>query len=166
MHTPDSQSRKLAADQNKDAVEFLESTDFLPKLDVANHAKPRMSRRRSTCSMLPTTIDTARLNRGMRAAGFDSLVLTPVELKSCINFAYNDFDLLNEFNIDQKTFTNFVNAVFTNYHDVVFHNIFHGFTCMQVTFVMLQGMPVFDIFQPLGILAALTASLCHDIDHP
>ena len=51
------------------------------------------------------------------------------------------------------------------YNDVPYHNAWHGFSVLHISYMFIQQTRARDILDPLDVFALLTASFGHDIGH-
>ncbi|CAG9318957.1 unnamed protein product [Blepharisma stoltei] len=81
---------------------------------------------------------------------------------------YQDFDLINQFDIPQDKLENFVRDVKEHYEIYInpFHNFYHGLNVLHSIYFLLSSTSGASFFGPLEIFSFFTAALCHDIEHP
>lgn len=77
----------------------------------------------------------------------------------------NDFALIDKFNIDPAKLRNLISSARKNYRPNAFHNFYHGFGVMHLSFQILRRGGA-EYLTSLDILAVLVGALCHDLDHP
>lgn len=103
-------------------------------------------------------------------------------------YMYIDLGLVKEFNIDEVTlfrlefrfffcdsrtiseidfnFYRFIMTICRKYRNVPFHNFFHAFNVTQTMYYFLTTGKCLTLLDKRDALAMLTATLCHDLDHP
>lgn len=96
---------------------------------------------------------------------FDPFLHSDAEL---IDFAYQmirDFDLIDKFHINTDKLRNLLSIVRKNYRPNAFHNFYHAFGVMHLSYQILQRGAA-EYLTPLDILATLIGAFMHDLDHP
>lgn len=79
---------------------------------------------------------------------------------------FENFNLIQQFNIPFDRLVNLLHALSKTYRDVPYHNFWHAVDVLQTVFLFLwHGKTLQGIFSPLEILGLLCAALCHDVDH-
>jgi len=78
----------------------------------------------------------------------------------------SDHGLLRQFAVSDRKLLNFVRSVQAQYNDNPFHSIYHAYTTLHSSWVMLMSKGIKDVLQPVEYLGILLAGYCHDIDHP
>ncbi|XP_077975468.1 cGMP-dependent 3',5'-cyclic phosphodiesterase-like isoform X2 [Styela clava] len=78
---------------------------------------------------------------------------------------YIELDLVARFHISTKTLTKFIMMVKEGYRNPPYHNWNHAFSVAHHAYLMAKNLNFGEIFGDLEVLALLTASLCHDLDH-
>lgn len=103
---------------------------------------------------------------------------------------FDYYDLLHQFDISKATMRRFVVGVKNQYQDVPYHNFYHAFTTVHVSFMMVSSQspkaPVAngtsllaahvngsspvggasrDLFEVRDLMAILVAAYCHDMNH-
>ncbi|EKX37593.1 hypothetical protein GUITHDRAFT_144871 [Guillardia theta CCMP2712] len=89
----------------------------------------------------------------------DQLVVYAVDI-------YKSSGLSDHFNIKDDVLLHFILDVKRQYNHCPFHNFRHAFAVMQTLYVVLRDTAVTDYLTDIDKLALITASLCHDVDHP
>eukprot|EP01126_Amoeba_proteus_P065354 TRINITY_DN927_c0_g1_i17.p1 TRINITY_DN927_c0_g1~~TRINITY_DN927_c0_g1_i17.p1 ORF type:complete len:482 (+),score=93.35 TRINITY_DN927_c0_g1_i17:497-1942(+) len=79
---------------------------------------------------------------------------------------YVDLGLVHEFNIDQRKLYRFILTICRKYRNVPFHNFYHAFNVTQTMYYFLTTGKCLHVLDKKAALAMLTATLCHDVDHP
>eukprot|EP01111_Echinosteliopsis_oligospora_P016007 TRINITY_DN6516_c0_g1_i1.p1 TRINITY_DN6516_c0_g1~~TRINITY_DN6516_c0_g1_i1.p1 ORF type:complete len:503 (-),score=113.10 TRINITY_DN6516_c0_g1_i1:125-1633(-) len=135
------------------------------------HAAPSSvnTGRRSSIPTFPSLVPqrTDRDYATYKTWEFDVFKHTEAELLPMIVDMFNTFQLLELFRIDIKKLHKFILKVLALYHkENRYHNFVHAFDVTHASFSFLTIMNAQEYLTHLDILALLTASLCHDLDHP
>ena len=96
---------------------------------------------------------------------FDPFVHSDAELIDHAFQMIRDFDLIEKFQINPDKLRNLLSIVRKNYRPNAFHNFYHGFGVMHLSYQILQRGAA-EFLTPLDILATLVGALMHDLDHP
>lgn len=110
----------------------------------------------------------------LRTLQFNVWQYTADDLVVFTYYIFESSGLMEEFNIPQDIFKNFVLCVRSKYRENPFHNWYHGFSVLHFSYLFLHmsetsvlnrlGIPIyFIVFKTVEILALFIASLCHDI---
>ncbi|KAL4228897.1 High affinity cAMP-specific and IBMX-insensitive 3' [Mactra antiquata] len=97
---------------------------------------------------------------------FDIWHWEPNEMLSLLEHMYHELDLVKEFNMNPITLKRWLLCVQENYRNNPFHNFRHCFCVTQMMYGMVHLCKLWEYMtsEEIGIL--LTASVCHDLDHP
>ena len=83
-----------------------------------------------------------------------------------IVYMFNDFELLDRFNISEKKLYSFLIAVKKHYYDNPYHNFLHGFSVLHICYLILKTTSVVNYFNLLDVLTIFVSAICHDLEHP
>lgn len=98
---------------------------------------------------------------------FDVWEWTEDEMIALIYEIYNDLGLLiDEGGVCPEALEQFILTVKASYRDNPFHNFRHAFSVTQMMYGILHLFKIKDYFTTTEKLCLITATLCHDIDHP
>eukprot|EP00488_Nonionellina_sp_1-RS-2012_P004106 TRINITY_DN915_c0_g1_i2.p1 TRINITY_DN915_c0_g1~~TRINITY_DN915_c0_g1_i2.p1 ORF type:complete len:374 (-),score=131.10 TRINITY_DN915_c0_g1_i2:271-1335(-) len=81
-------------------------------------------------------------------------------------YMFNDFGLLEKFNISEEKLYAFLISVKKHYYDNPYHNFLHAFSVMHVCYLILKKTSMIKHFSTLDVLTMFIASVCHDLEHP
>lgn len=97
---------------------------------------------------------------------FDIWHWEPNEMLSLLEHMYHELGLVKEFSINPITLKRWLLCVQENYRNNPFHNFRHCFCVTQMMYGMVHLCKLWDKMtrEEIGIL--ITASVCHDLDHP
>ncbi|OMJ89333.1 hypothetical protein SteCoe_8536 [Stentor coeruleus] len=81
---------------------------------------------------------------------------------------FQDFDLIDQMEIDINYLLNFTNQVKDHYSvwDNPFHNFYHGFNVLHSIYMLLSTTKAGTFFSVHEIFALFIAAFCHDLEHP
>lgn len=81
---------------------------------------------------------------------------------------FQDFDLINQMEIDSGKLLCFTNLVKEHYGvwENPFHNFYHGFNVLHATYMLLSSTQAGTFFSANEIFALFVAAFCHDLEHP
>ncbi|OMJ86552.1 hypothetical protein SteCoe_11904 [Stentor coeruleus] len=81
---------------------------------------------------------------------------------------FQDFDLIDQIEIDINYLLNFTNQVKDHYSvwDNPFHNFYHGFNVLHAVYLLLSTTKAGTFFSAHEIFSLFIASFCHDLEHP
>ena len=103
----------------------------------------------------------------LRNWDFDVWSYKEEQLYPLIIDMFNDFGLLERFNINREKFQNFLNDVRSNYsRKNPYHNFRHAFDVTQTVYLLLTNAQAASHLSYLEIFAALVAGIVHDLAHP
>ncbi|XP_022371811.1 high affinity cGMP-specific 3',5'-cyclic phosphodiesterase 9A [Enhydra lutris kenyoni] len=122
-----------------------------PPRDVPTYPKYLLS---------PETIEA------LRKPTFDVWLWEPNEMLSCLEHMYHDLGLVRDFSINPITLRRWLLCVQDNYRNNPFHNFRHCFCVAQMMYSMVWLCGLQEKFSQMDILILMTASICHDLDHP
>ncbi|OHT06807.1 3'5'-cyclic nucleotide phosphodiesterase family protein [Tritrichomonas foetus] len=80
-------------------------------------------------------------------------------------FFYNHFKLLEQFQITNSNFFNFIFAISSTYNDVPYHNWTHACDVTQFIFYLMNEAKMDKILNADEMYCLLTAAICHDANH-
>lgn len=89
----------------------------------------------------------------------------PAALLEYIVAVFNQFNLLDEFNVNETIFMNFLKKVHMSYRANHFHNFLHAFSVLHLTYKIISSEAMASL-TTIDIFALFIAALCHDLDHP
>nr|CAB3264733.1 cAMP and cAMP-inhibited cGMP 3',5'-cyclic phosphodiesterase 10A [Phallusia mammillata] len=101
---------------------------------------------------------------------FDKFVYPPrllennLKIKACI-WMYEDLGLISKFHIPMRTLVHFMLMVRKGYRDPPYHNFDHAFSVMHHAYLIAKNLQLNSKLSDLEVIALLTASICHDLDH-
>ncbi|XP_038616340.1 high affinity cGMP-specific 3',5'-cyclic phosphodiesterase 9A isoform X1 [Tachyglossus aculeatus] len=131
---------------------FLETSKKLtPRRDIPTYPKYLLSQE---------TIEA------LRKPTFDVWLWEPNEMLSCLEHMYHDLGLVRDFNINPITLKRWLLCIHDNYRNNPFHNFRHCFCVTQMMYSMISLCHLQEKFSQMDILILMTASICHDLDHP
>jgi len=111
-----------------------------------------------------TAEDTQRSH--LRKWTFDVWQYDEKDLLPFVDEMFNDFDLIDHFNIPQDVFHNFLIEVKRGYLSKnPYHNFRHAFDVTQALYTYLTHGGA-EYLTRIETLALLVGSICHDIEHP
>lgn len=78
------------------------------------------------------------------------------------------YNLIQQFNINETTLINFLQAMESGYHENPYHNSTHAADVLQITHFCIEvgGLKTAINMTPLDCFAALLSAAMHDYDHP
>lgn len=97
---------------------------------------------------------------------FDIWHWEPNEMLSLLEHMYHELDLVKEFNMNPITLKRWLLCVQENYRNNPFHNFRHCFCVSQMMYGMVHLCKLWDVMSKEEIGVLITASVCHDLDHP
>ncbi|XP_033002975.1 high affinity cGMP-specific 3',5'-cyclic phosphodiesterase 9A isoform X2 [Lacerta agilis] len=128
-----------------------ESKRLVPRRDVPSYPKYMLSQE---------TIEA------LRKPTFDVWLWEPNEMLSCLEHMYHDLGLVKDFNINPITLKRWLLCIHDNYRNNPFHNFRHCFCVTQMMYSMISLCSLQVKLSQMDILILMTASVCHDLDHP
>uniref|UniRef100_A0ACB8FHP1 High affinity cAMP-specific and IBMX-insensitive 3',5'-cyclic phosphodiesterase 9A n=1 Tax=Sphaerodactylus townsendi TaxID=933632 RepID=A0ACB8FHP1_9SAUR len=90
----------------------------------------------------------------------------PNEMLSCLEHMYHDLGLVKDFNINPIILKRWLLCIHDNYRSNPFHNFRHCFCVTQMMYSMVSLCSLQVKLSQVDILILMTASVCHDLDHP
>eukprot|EP01089_Gocevia_fonbrunei_P023072 TRINITY_DN9572_c0_g1_i1.p1 TRINITY_DN9572_c0_g1~~TRINITY_DN9572_c0_g1_i1.p1 ORF type:complete len:488 (-),score=94.96 TRINITY_DN9572_c0_g1_i1:5-1468(-) len=103
----------------------------------------------------------------LRSWEFDVWSHSADELLPLLEDMFNDFGLLEKFQIAPEKFRTFLLSVRDNYNSKnPYHNFRHAFDVTQAAYIFLTRAKAAEFMTHLEILALLIGSLGHDLNHP
>ncbi|XP_062831216.1 high affinity cGMP-specific 3',5'-cyclic phosphodiesterase 9A isoform X4 [Anolis carolinensis] len=147
---------------------------LIPRKDVPSYPKYMLSQE---------TIEA------LRKPTFDVWLWEPNEMLSCLEHMYHDLGLVKDFNINPITLKRWLSlspeqaqtwshglqprpqqrvklCIHDNYRNNPFHNFRHCFCVTQMMYSMVSLCNLQVKISQMDILILMTASICHDLDHP
>ncbi|CAH8440130.1 unnamed protein product [Dicrocoelium dendriticum] len=109
---------------------------------------------------------TASTIEYLKKPSFDIWHWEPNEMLALLEHMYNELGLVEEFRINPLTLKRWLLSIQANYRNNPFHNFRHCFCVAQMMYGMLYLCGLNKIFSREELGALLTASICHDLDHP
>ncbi|KAM6447416.1 high affinity cGMP-specific 3',5'-cyclic phosphodiesterase 9A isoform 3-T3 [Liasis olivaceus] len=88
------------------------------------------------------------------------------KMLSCLEHMYHDLGLVKDFNINPITLKRWLLCIHDNYRNNPFHNFRHCFCVTQMMYSMISLCNLQAKISQMDILMLMTASVCHDLDHP
>lgn len=81
---------------------------------------------------------------------------------------FHKYDLINKYKISPEILANFLKKIENGYklHNNPYHNNLHGADVLQTFHHFLTAGQFYEVLTDLDILAALTAAIIHDYEHP
>ncbi|XP_061483546.1 high affinity cGMP-specific 3',5'-cyclic phosphodiesterase 9A isoform X2 [Rhineura floridana] len=128
-----------------------ENKKLMPRRDVPSYPKYMLSQE---------TIEA------LRKPTFDVWLWEPNEMLSCLEHMYHDLGLVKDFNINPITLKRWLLCIHDNYRNNPFHNFRHCFCVTQMMYSMISLCNLQVKISQMDILMLMTASVCHDLDHP
>jgi hypothetical protein len=114
-----------------------------------------------------TEINDSRSHELVRNWDFDVWAYKEEQLFPLITDMFNDFGLLERFNVPKDKYTNLLNDVRNNYmRKNPYHNFRHAFDVTQTVYLLLTNAGAAPMLLHLEIFAILVAALVHDVGHP
>jgi len=102
----------------------------------------------------------------LRSWDFDVFSLKREELFVLTEAMFQDFNLLEIFQVPREKFRSFISEISQNYFDNPYHNFHHAFDVTQSIYSMLTKYEASSKLTSLEIFAILLAGLLHDVGHP
>ena len=103
---------------------------------------------------------------GLKNWDFDVFSYTEKDFPPLIKAMFEDFGLMERFQIPVANLERFILAVRDGYHANPYHNFVHAFDVLQTVYCLLTTMGASAYLTHLDVFALLTAALCHDLGHP
>ncbi|KAJ7320605.1 hypothetical protein JRQ81_020116 [Phrynocephalus forsythii] len=128
-----------------------ENKKLMPRRDVPSYPKYMLSQE---------TIEA------LRKPTFDVWLWEPNEMLSCLEHMYHDLGLVKDFSINPITLKRWLLCIHDNYRNNPFHNFRHCFCVTQMMYSMISLCNLQVKLSQMDILVLMTASVCHDLDHP
>uniref|UniRef100_A0A8C6XWC2 Phosphodiesterase n=1 Tax=Naja naja TaxID=35670 RepID=A0A8C6XWC2_NAJNA len=128
-----------------------EYNKLIPRRDVPSYPKYMLSQETIGALRKPT---------------FDVWLWEPNEMLSCLEHMYHDLGLVKDFNINPITMKRWLMCIRDNYRNNPFHNFRHCFCVTQMMYSMISLCNLQAKISQMDILILMTASVCHDLDHP
>uniref|UniRef100_A0A8C5WQX1 Phosphodiesterase n=1 Tax=Laticauda laticaudata TaxID=8630 RepID=A0A8C5WQX1_LATLA len=128
-----------------------ENSKLIPRRDVPSYPKYMLSQETIGALRKPT---------------FDVWLWEPNEMLSCLEHMYHDLGLVKDFNINPITMKRWLMCIHDNYRNNPFHNFRHCFCVTQMMYSMISLCNLQAKISQMDILMLMTASVCHDLDHP
>jgi len=101
----------------------------------------------------------------LRQWGYGCLDLKLSALPLCATQMVHDLGLLTDFGIAEETFFTYADAVFNSYHQVPYHNMYHGFNVMQGCYVFCSTMAQGKLLNSEEKLGLMLSAMGHDSGH-
>ena len=102
----------------------------------------------------------------LRSWDFNVWPYSEDDLISFFAIFFEDFDLLNQFDIDKQTLGRFLVAIRDKYHKSnPYHNFRHAWDVTHSIYLLLTCGAAAELLTPIDILALLVATISHDLDH-
>jgi len=93
-------------------------------------------------------------------------VLDRSDLARGVFSVYQDLGLIDRFSIPIDVLSNFLQATQSQYRRNPFHNFAHAVDVLYEVYFYVKDGKADRFLTHLDVLALITASLCHDLDHP
>jgi len=111
--------------------------------------------------------DESKSHELLRSWDFDVWAYKEEQLFPIIADMFNDFGLLDKFNVPRDKFSNFLGEVRNNYsRKNPYHNFRHAFDVTQTVYLLLTSANAASYLSYLEIFAILIAAIVHDLGHP
>ena len=97
----------------------------------------------------------------------DPTALEPEDMLTFITFMFDEFNILEEFDVSDDIFMNFLKVISSKYVDgPTYHNWIHGFDVTHTMYRFITLSRCHEIFGSVEIYATLIATIAHDVGHP
>ena len=87
------------------------------------------------------------------------------ELEMLFIDVFQDRGLFGRFSIDIKTFMTFTKDIVAGYNPTPYHNHYHGFDVMHVSYLFISTCGADDFLEDFNVLSILVGALAHDVGH-
>jgi len=102
-------------------------------------------------------------SQGISSWGFDVLDMSAEQCEAYVYHLFDQFGLIDEFELDKNVVIDFVGAILGKYREVDYHDYLHATQVVHQTgWLLLRTQSANDYI----VLGLLLAALCHDVDHP
>lgn len=102
----------------------------------------------------------------LKTPSFDVWKWNNSEMLNLIYQMFRDLNILEDLDINSELMEQYLLAVQATYRDNPFHNFRHAFCVTQMMYGLLNLLKLVDVFTTEEKFCLLTATLCHDMDHP
>lgn len=102
----------------------------------------------------------------LKTPSFDVWKWNNSEMLNLIYHMFRDLNILEDLDINPELMEQYLLAVQATYRDNPFHNFRHAFCVTQMMYGLLNLLKLVDVFTSEELFCLLTATLCHDMDHP
>merc|ERR1719494_292692 len=133
-----------------------------------------LSRKTTEVDLLYTNIELSSLPTTMRSEILESMDSTNFDVLKYDETVLDDFSflmfantqVLEQFDIPERTLRDFIHAVGMKYQDNPYHNYHHAVHVLQSTYYCLRSTTMHKYLCNVDILGTLVSAICHDINHP
>ncbi|XP_076451771.1 high affinity cGMP-specific 3',5'-cyclic phosphodiesterase 9A-like isoform X2 [Babylonia areolata] len=109
---------------------------------------------------------TWEVREQLKKPTFDNWQWDDSEMLILLRQMFLDLGLVAKFNIQMPVLLKWLFKIYTKYNHVPFHNFKHCFMVSQMMYGLIWLIDLPSKLEPIDILTLLTASICHDLDHP
>ncbi|KAL8569759.1 hypothetical protein ACOMHN_007282 [Nucella lapillus] len=109
---------------------------------------------------------TWEVREQLKKPTFDNWQWDDSEMLILLRQMFLDLGLVTKFNIQMPVLLKWLFKIYTKYNHVPFHNFKHCFMVSQMMYGLIWLIDLPSKLEPIDILTLLTASICHDLDHP
>lgn len=102
----------------------------------------------------------------LKTPSFDVWKWNNSEMINLIYHMFKELDIITKLDINCELMEQYLLAVQATYRDNPFHNFRHAFCVTQMMYGLLHLLKLTDVFTTEELFCLLTATLCHDMDHP
>lgn len=102
----------------------------------------------------------------LKTPSFDVWKWNNSEMLNLIYRMFRDLNILDDLDINPELMEQYLLAVQATYRDNPFHNFRHAFCVTQMMYGLLHLLGLREVFTTEELFCLLTATLCHDMDHP
>lgn len=134
-------------------------------LQISHRPERTMSATKTISKPLSSTGAGSVESSTVQKWSYDPFIRSDAELMDAAFLMINEFGLIEKFSIDPSKLRNLISLARKNYRPNAFHNFYHAFGVMHLSFLILSRGAA-EYLTPLEILAILVGALCHDLDHP
>ncbi|XP_033097752.1 high affinity cGMP-specific 3',5'-cyclic phosphodiesterase 9A-like [Anneissia japonica] len=109
---------------------------------------------------------TTEVREYLRQPSFDNWQWEDAEMLVLLQQMYIDLDFVSKFHIEMPVLQSFLFEVYRHYNNVPFHNFKHCFCVCQMMYGISWLTDLCSLIGDLDVMIMITATICHDLDHP
>ncbi|CAN0029670.1 unnamed protein product [Lampetra planeri] len=109
---------------------------------------------------------TEEVRRCLKTPTFDNWQWEDAEMLLLLLQMFLDLELVSAFGVERRVLRRLLLRIYARYNHIPFHNFQHCFCVSQMMYGLICITDLRSKMEHIDLLAMLTSSVCHDLDHP